>query len=68
MSQGHDPFLKPMETDMLLWGLVAKQIRRWQAYRRTVIELSQLDDRALADINVARGEIINVARRASAAA
>ncbi|ADH89526.1 protein of unknown function DUF1127 [Ancylobacter novellus DSM 506] len=53
---------------MLLWGLVAKQIRRWQAYRRTILELSQLDDRTLADINVSRGEIVNVARRAAAAA
>jgi uncharacterized protein YjiS (DUF1127 family) len=57
-----------METDMLLWGLVAKQIRRYQAYRRTLIELSQLDDRTLADINVSRGEITSVARRAAAAA
>ncbi|WAC25933.1 DUF1127 domain-containing protein [Ancylobacter sp. SL191] len=53
---------------MLLWGLVAKQIRRWQAYRRTVLELSQLDDRTLADINVTRGEIVRVARQAAAAA
>lgn len=53
---------------MLLWGLVAKQIRRWQAYRRTVLELSQLDDRTLADINVTRDEIVHVARQAAAAA
>ncbi|WP_081853074.1 DUF1127 domain-containing protein [Bosea sp. 117] len=53
---------------MLLWGFIAKQVRRWQAYRRTVLELSQLDDRTLADINVARGEIDRVARRAAAAA
>ncbi len=53
---------------MLLWGFVAKQVRRYQAYRRTIAELSQLDDRTLADINVARGEITSVARRAAAAA
>ena len=53
---------------MLLWGFIAKQIRRWQAYRRTVTELSQLDDRTLADINVSRGEIFRVARKAAAAA
>ncbi len=48
---GRDPSNRNrMETNMLLWGLVAKQIRRWQAYRRTMLELSQLDDRTLADI------------------
>ncbi|MDF2995720.1 MAG: hypothetical protein K0R27_1357 [Xanthobacteraceae bacterium] len=53
---------------MLLFGFIAKQIRRWQAYRRTLIELSVLDDRTLADINVSRGEIASVARRAAASA
>ncbi|MCS0496113.1 DUF1127 domain-containing protein [Ancylobacter mangrovi] len=53
---------------MLLWGFFAKQIRRWHAYRRTLAELSQLDDRTLADINVSRGEIVSVARRAAAVA
>ena len=53
---------------MLLWGFIAKQIRRWHAYRRTLTELSQLDDRALADINVSRAEIVRVARQAAAAA
>jgi len=66
---GRDPSNRNrMETNMLLWGLVAKQIRRWQAYRRTMLELSQLDDRTLADINVSRSEITSVARRAAAAA
>ena len=50
---------------MLLWGFLARQIRRWHAYNRTVTELSQLDDRTLGDINVNRGEIRAVARRAS---
>lgn len=53
---------------MLIFGLIAKQIRRWQAYRRTLAELSVLDDRTLADINVARGDIVRVARHAAAAA
>lgn len=53
---------------MLLFGQIAKQIRRWQAYRRTITELSVLDDRTLADINVSRGEIVKVARRAAASA
>ncbi|MCL8385212.1 MULTISPECIES: DUF1127 domain-containing protein [Xanthobacter] len=53
---------------MLLWGILARQFRRWQVYNRTVAELSSLDDRSLADINVSRSEIRAVARHASAAA
>ncbi|MEP9353387.1 DUF1127 domain-containing protein [Xanthobacter sp. KR7-65] len=53
---------------MLLWGLLARQFRRWQIYNRTVAELSQLDDRSLADINVARSEIRSVARHAAGVA
>lgn len=51
---------------MVLWGYLARQLRRWQTYRRTVEELSKLDDRSLADISVARSEIRSVARRAAA--
>ncbi|MBB6309003.1 DUF1127 domain-containing protein [Xanthobacter tagetidis] len=50
---------------MVLWGFLAQQLRRWQVYRNTVVELSKLDDRTLADINVSRGEIRSVARRAA---
>ncbi|MEW6256383.1 MAG: DUF1127 domain-containing protein [Pseudomonadota bacterium] len=50
---------------MLLWGLLARQIRRWHAYNRTVAELSGLDDRTLGDINIVRSEIRAVARRAT---
>ncbi|WP_247657658.1 DUF1127 domain-containing protein [Aquabacter sp. L1I39] len=50
---------------MLLWGFLARQIRRWHAYNRTVAELSQLDDRTLGDINVMRSEIRAIARRAT---
>lgn len=50
---------------MFLLGLLARQLRRWQVYNRTVSELSQLDDRSLADINVRRSEIRTVAREAS---
>lgn len=53
---------------MLLWGFLARQVRRWQVYNRTVAELSQLDDRSLADINVSRSEIRAVARSAAVAA
>lgn len=52
---------------MLLWGLLARQFRRWQVYNRTMAELSQLDDRSLADINVSRSEIRSVARNAATA-
>lgn len=52
---------------MLLWGLLARQFRRWQMYNRTIKELSQLDDRSLADINLSRSEIRSVARTAAAA-
>lgn len=50
---------------MMLWGFLARRIRRWYAYNRTVYELSQLDDRSLSDINVSRGEIRSAARRAA---
>ncbi|MFG1358042.1 DUF1127 domain-containing protein [Xanthobacter pseudotagetidis] len=50
---------------MVLWGFLAQQLRRWQVYRQTVVELSKLDDRSLADINVTRSEIHSVARRAA---
>ena len=52
---------------MLLWGILARQFRRWQMYNRTVNELAKLDDRSLADINVSRSEIRAVARHAAAA-
>lgn len=52
---------------MLLWGFLARQFRRWQTYNRTVTELSKLDDRSLADINVSRSEIRALARHVSAA-
>jgi len=55
-------------SNMLLWGFLARQFRRWQVYNRTVAELSSLDDRSLADINVSRSEIRAVARHASAVA
>lgn len=53
---------------MLLWGFLARQFRKWQVYNRTVVELSQLDDRGLADINVSRSEIRSVARHAAGVA
>jgi uncharacterized protein YjiS (DUF1127 family) len=50
---------------MLIWGLITEKYRRWRTYRRTYDELSRLDDRSLADLNIARTDIDSVARRAS---
>ncbi|WP_341990174.1 DUF1127 domain-containing protein [Azorhizobium sp. AG788] len=50
---------------MLIWGYIARQVRRWNAYNRTVAELSQLDDRTLSDINVSRSEIRSIAHHAA---
>lgn len=38
-----------------------ENFRRWSAYRRTVDELNQLDDRTLADLGIARADIGTVA-------
>ena len=40
-----------------------ESIRRWQRRSATTIQLSQLDDRLLADIGLVRGNIDEVARR-----
>ncbi|MGU3493784.1 DUF1127 domain-containing protein [Xanthobacteraceae bacterium A53D] len=50
---------------MIIWGYIARTVRRWNAYNRTIAELSQLDDRTLGDINVTRGEIRSIARVAA---
>lgn len=50
---------------MLIWGFILKQYKRWRAYRRTYDELVSLDDRTLADINIARSEIPGIARHAA---
>ena len=41
-------------------------IQRWLAYRETVRELSNLDDRELADLGISRCDIDAVARHAGA--
>jgi uncharacterized protein YjiS (DUF1127 family) len=48
---------------MLLWGFITEKYRRWRTYHQTVNELSRLDDRSLADLNITRGDIDLVARR-----
>ncbi|OYW32950.1 MAG: hypothetical protein B7Z15_01365 [Rhizobiales bacterium 32-66-8] len=50
---------------MFMWAVLARQVRRWHAYNRTIAELSKLDDRTLGDINIVRSEIRAVARRAT---
>ncbi|MBB3972078.1 DUF1127 domain-containing protein [Hansschlegelia beijingensis] len=52
---------------MLFWTFLLKRYRTWRSYRATLEELASLDDRALADINVARSEIPRVARQAALA-
>ncbi|MBX6424664.1 MAG: DUF1127 domain-containing protein [Variibacter sp.] len=43
-------------------------LRSWRRYNQSVRELSQLDDRALADIGLSRGEIPAAAWAAAEAA
>ncbi len=50
---------------MLLWSYLVRQWRRWRTYQRTYTELMRLDDRGLADINLTRADIDNVARQAA---
>ncbi|MDR4305290.1 DUF1127 domain-containing protein [Chelatococcus sambhunathii] len=50
---------------MLLWAFLLKKYRAWRIYRETYTELAGLDDRTLADINVARGDISRIAHRAA---
>lgn len=69
--------MRPFKTDqtarlrriaMLVVNTLAKRLRRWASYRNTVRELSQLSDRDLHDLGIARGEIRFVAKKSSKAA
>lgn len=40
-----------------------KSFRKWGAYRQTVRELNSLDDRALQDLGITRGDIQSIARQ-----
>jgi len=53
---------------MLVVNTLAKRLRRWASYRNTVRELSQLSDRDLHDLGIARGEIRFVAKKSAKAA
>ncbi|WP_020178840.1 DUF1127 domain-containing protein [Methylopila sp. M107] len=50
---------------MLLWTLLSKRIKAWNAYRSTYNALADLDIRSRADIGVTWNEIDAVARRAA---
>lgn len=51
---------------MIVTHLIAA-IRRWVSYRKTVAELSRLDDRSLNDLGIMRCDIDLIARKSIAA-
>ncbi len=48
---------------MLNVDKLAKRLRNWNRYRTTVRELSQLSDRDLSDLGIARGDIRFIAKK-----
>ena len=54
---------RTMESAMLTVTTITKRLRNWARYRNTVRELSQLTDRDLADLGIARGDIRFVAKK-----
>jgi uncharacterized protein YjiS (DUF1127 family) len=50
---------------MIIWANFMKRLRMRRAFRETYFELSQLDDQVLRDINVMRGEIGLIAKKAA---
>lgn len=54
-----------MESVVTLLAMLLRAARRWKAYRWTVAELSLLDDRGLADLNIRRDDIARIAREAA---
>jgi uncharacterized protein YjiS (DUF1127 family) len=51
------------EFSMITVDTLRKRLRNWSRYRNTVRELSQLTDRDLADLGIARGDIRFVAKK-----
>lgn len=50
---------------MLFWAFMLKRYRTWRIYRETFSELANLDDRTLSDLNIGRGDIELISRRAA---
>jgi uncharacterized protein YjiS (DUF1127 family) len=50
---------------MLFWTFLLKRYRMWRVYRETFSELANLDDRTLVDLNIGRGDIEFISRRAA---
>ena len=50
---------------MIIWAALMKRLRMRRAFRETYFELSRLDDQMLRDINVTRGEIGRIAKKAA---
>ncbi|PSC05476.1 hypothetical protein SLNSH_07750 [Alsobacter soli] len=48
---------------MLTVNTISKRLRNWARYRTTVRELSQLTDRDLSDLGIARGDIRFIAKK-----
>ena len=50
---------------MLFWAFLLKRFRMWKIYRETFSELANLDDHTLTDLNIGRGDIEFISRRAA---
>jgi uncharacterized protein YjiS (DUF1127 family) len=48
-----------------MFATLVRLIREWKRYNRSVLELSRLGDRDLADIGISRSDIQHVAWNAS---
>jgi uncharacterized protein YjiS (DUF1127 family) len=48
---------------MITVDTLRKRLRNWSRYRNTVRELSQLSDRDLSDLGIARGDIRFIAKK-----
>jgi uncharacterized protein YjiS (DUF1127 family) len=62
--QFHWPSAGQANEETMLVAIV-RSIREWRRYRRSLSELSHLDDRELADIGLSRSDIMRVAWNAA---
>ena len=60
---GSTPTFGQIGADLLASG--GRRFAAWREYRRTLAELQALDDRALRDLSLSRGELRHVARMAA---